>query len=70
MNTFKEDMFVSDIIRQTRQSTVLSQLLHNRIPMIDAVKTAYETEQHLDKRVAYGNLLVWLRLLKEETNGT
>ena len=70
MNTFKEDMFVSDIIKQTRQATVLSQLLHNRMPLIDAVKTAYETEQHIDKRVAYGNLLVWLRLLKEETNGS
>ena len=67
MNTFKEDMFVSDIIKQTRQATVLSQLLHNRVPLIDAVKTAYETEQSLDKRVAYGNLLVWLRLLQEET---
>lgn len=63
-------MFVSDIIRQTRQATVLSQLQHNRVPLIDAVKTAYETEQHLDKRVAYGNLLVWLRMLKEETNGS
>ena len=70
MNTFKEDMFVSDIIRQTRQATVLSQLLHNRIPLIDAVKTAYETEQQFDKRVAYGNLLVWLRMLKEDTNGS
>lgn len=70
MNTFKEDMFVSDIIKQTRQATVLSQLLHNRIPLIDAVKTAYETEQQFEKRVAYGNLLVWLRMLKEETNGS
>jgi len=70
MNTFKEDMFVSDIIKQTRQATVLSQLLHNRMPLIDAVKIAYETEQDINKRVAYGNLLVWLRLLKEETNGS
>ena len=70
MNTFKEDMFVTDIIKQTRQATVLSQLLHNRVPLIDAVKTAYETEQSLDKRVAYGNLLVWLRMLKEDTNGS
>lgn len=70
MNTFKEDMFVSDIIKQTRQATVLSQLLHNRMPLIDAVRCAYETEQELEKRVAYGNLLVWLRMLKEETNGS
>lgn len=67
MNTFEEDDFVADIIRRQRKDTVLSQLLHNRVPLIDAVKTAYETEQSLDKRVAYGNLLVWLRLLQEET---
>jgi hypothetical protein len=63
-------MFVSDIIKQTRQATVLSQLLHNRVPLIDAVRCAYETEQDLNIRVTYGNLLVWLRLLKEETNGS
>lgn len=70
MNTFKEDMFLADIIRQTKQSTVLSQLLHNRSNLVDAVKFAYETEQAIDKRTTYSNLLVWLRLLKEDTNGT
>lgn len=69
MNTFKEDQFITDIIKQTRQSTVLSQLLHNRMSLIEAVKTAYETEQQLDKRVVLGNLLVWLRMLKENTDG-
>jgi len=70
MNTFKEDGFVADIIRRTRKDTVLSQLLHNRSNLVDAVKTAYEAEQDLNIRVTYGNLLVWLRLLKEETNGS
>ena len=70
MNTFEEDDFVADIIRRQRKDTVLSQLLHNRMPLIDAVRCAYETEQSLDKRVAYGNLLVWLRMLKEDTNGS
>ena len=69
MNTFNDDRFRNDIVRQNRQATVLSQLMHNRPALLVALKQAYESEQDLIKRVQYGNLMVWLRLLKGETNG-
>ena len=70
MNTFEKDMFVSDIIKQTRQATVLSQLMHNRLFLIEGIKIAYESEQDLYNRSKYNNLLAWLRMLKEDTNGS
>lgn len=61
------DSLMNDVIRDTRKDTVLSQLMHYRLPLIDGIKIAYENDQSLDSRVKYGNLITWLRLLKEET---
>lgn len=70
MNTFEEDDFVADIIRRQRKDTVLSQLMHNRLFLIEGIKIAYESDQDLYNRSQYNNLLVWLRMLKEDTNGS
>ena len=61
------DSLMNDVIRDTRKDTVLSQLMHNRLFLIEGIKIAYESDQDLYNRVKYGNLLTWLRLLKEET---
>jgi hypothetical protein len=44
--------------------------MHNRPMLLSALKTAYESEQDLIKRVQYGNLLVWLRLMKGDIYGS
>ena len=62
------DSLMNDVIRDTRKDTVLSQLMHNRLFLIEGIKIAYESDQDLYNRVKYGNLITWLRLLKEETN--
>lgn len=62
------DSLMNDVIRDTRKETVLSQLMHYRPSLLDGIKIAYENDQSLDSRVKYGNLITWLRLLKEETN--